>query len=634
MRRIIAPGAVTWLSLVTVVILSASVSLQAQENDDCFMCHEDPDLTGERGGREIPVHVDGEAFAASVHADLDCVTCHQDLDGAEIPHEDDLAAADCAMCHDDAAAEYADSHHGARSKAGSRRAPTCADCHGAHDIGSAEDEASLTSHARANALCGECHRTQARQHASSLHGQAAARGDEMAPTCYDCHDNHQVRSRRDPDSPTSTMNIPVLCGKCHQEGSPVSRTHEIPQDHILENYSMSIHGEGLYRQGLTVTAVCTSCHTSHLTLSHEDPRSSIHRENITETCTRCHASIERVHRKFIEGRLWEEEPGKIPVCVDCHSPHKIRRVYYTAGAANRDCLACHEQIDLTMERDGEVVSLYVNEAAFSTSVHAATPCAQCHTDVDPSKRRPCETVAAAVDCSVCHAAVVEEYRTSTHGVLHAQGDPDAPGCMNCHSKHATQDPDFPTAPTFPRNVPMLCAKCHRAGEQAAVRIETDIPDIYASYVDSIHGKGLLESGLIVTATCASCHTAHGERPESDPESSVHRDNIAGTCGNCHHGIGEIFRESIHWPGNTETDRELPTCEDCHSSHTISRTDQDDFRFRMMDQCGRCHETEAETFFDTFHGKVSRLGSAGAAKCYDCHGTHDIRPTSDPRSALS
>ncbi|NIO50470.1 MAG: hypothetical protein GTN84_01500, partial [Hydrogenophaga sp.] len=56
-------------------------------------------------------------------------------------------------------------------------------------------------------------------------------------------------------------------------------------------------------------------------------------------------------------------------------------------------------------------------------------------------------------------------------------------------------------------------------------------------------------------------------------------------------------------------------------------DRTDFRFLMMDQCGRCHEEQAETFFDTFHGKVSRLGSAGAAKCYDCHGTHGILPSS-------
>jgi len=54
----------------------------------------------------------------------------------------------------------------------------------------------------------------------------------------------------------------------------------------------------------------------------------------------------------------------------------------------------------------------------------------------------------------------------------------------------------------------------------------------------------------------------------------------------------------------------------------------------MEQCGRCHETEAETFFDTYHGKVSRLGESGAAKCYDCHGTHDILRPREPGSTLS
>jgi cytochrome b subunit of formate dehydrogenase len=54
----------------------------------------------------------------------------------------------------------------------------------------------------------------------------------------------------------------------------------------------------------------------------------------------------------------------------------------------------------------------------------------------------------------------------------------------------------------------------------------------------------------------------------------------------------------------------------------------------MDQCGRCHEKIAETYFDTFHGKVSKLGYLATAKCYDCHGSHDILPVTDPRSHLS
>jgi len=564
------------LAALAVTALPAGRPAVAQSNDECLMCHEDPGLTGMRDGKEIPVHVSPKAFAASVHRDLECVTCHQDLAGAEFPHSEDVERVDCSMCHD----------------------------------------------------------KQAEEHAQSLHGQAARRGDRLAPSCTTCHGTHNIKSHLDPNSPTTLTNIPVLCGQCHHEGSPVSLTHDIPQDRILQNYSLSMHGEGLYRRGLTVTAVCTSCHTSHFILPHTDPRSSIHHDNVVKTCTQCHSRIESVHRKVIEGRLWEEEPNKIPACVDCHSPHKIRRVFYPAGTANKDCLTCHGKTDLTREKDGVTQSLYVDEEGYLASKHAGTACAQCHTQVTPSRERACETIVSPVDCSICHAAPVDDYNAGIHGQLLAKGDPDAPTCLDCHSKHATEDRLMPTSPTYARNVPELCARCHREGEKAAKRIEGGPPHIVRSYVMSIHGKGLLQSGLVVTATCSNCHTAHRPLPPDDPNSSVNPAHVADTCGTCHNGIEEIFKTSIHWPGNVETDKELPTCEDCHSSHSISRTDQTEFRFRMMEQCGRCHETEAETFFDTFHGKVSRLGSAGAAKCYDCHGTHDILPTSNPQSRLS
>ena len=54
----------------------------------------------------------------------------------------------------------------------------------------------------------------------------------------------------------------------------------------------------------------------------------------------------------------------------------------------------------------------------------------------------------------------------------------------------------------------------------------------------------------------------------------------------------------------------------------------------MSQCGRCHEEIADTYFDTYHGKVSQLGYTKTAKCYDCHGAHDILPTINPESKLS
>jgi cytochrome b subunit of formate dehydrogenase len=380
--------------------------------------------------------------------------------------------------------------------------------------------------------------------------------------------------------------------------------------------------------------VCTSCHGAHEILPHTDPASSINRNNVSHTCQKCHTRIEEVHRKVIRGRLWEEEPHKVPVCVDCHSPHKIRNVFYPQGMANKDCLTCHEKPDLTMERDGATVSLYVDEHDYLVSSHGSVACAQCHTEVSPSRVRACETIKSKVDCSICHAEVVTEYDESIHGQLAMEGDPDAPSCLDCHEKHATLRHTQPHSPTFSRNIPDLCARCHRAGEKAAVRIKADVPDIVKAYEMSIHGKGLFESGLVVTANCADCHGAHKILPPADPASSVNRHNVADTCGKCHHGIEEQFRTSIHWPEGKDDGKKRPTCEDCHSSHSISRVDRADFRLNIMNQCGRCHEEEAETFFDTYHGKVSRLGSARAAKCHDCHGTHNILPPTDPRSTLS
>ncbi len=559
-------------------LLAAAAPAVAQDDDLCLMCHENESLFAAQDDPSAFV-VTREAHERSLHGGrgVGCTDCHR---GLTFPHPEDPPEPDCSLCHDD----------------------------------------------------------QSGQHARSLHGQAAARNDSLAPSCSDCHGAHDILFSDDPRSLTYVFNIPLLCGECHHEGTPVSRTHDIPQDRILENYSLSIHGAGLFEQGLTVTAVCTSCHTSHLILPHTDPESSIYADNVAATCTQCHALIEEVHQQFIEGRLWEEEPHVIPVCVDCHSPHKIRRVFYNAGAANADCLRCHSDPSLAMERDGQSTSIYVDEEAHNTSMHGGTGCAQCHTDVTPSLlARPCTTsVAADVNCAICHPEQVEQHDSGTHGMLAAQGNPDAPGCLDCHDNHATKGHLNPTSPTFPRNVPELCAGCHREGEVAATRIAHEGPDIVNGYVMSIHGKGLIESGLVVTAICSSCHTPHNQLPPDDPASSVNPNNISGTCGTCHHGIEEEYQASVHWHNKEDApeDRDLPTCEDCHTSHSISRTDQGGFRFTMMNQCGRCHEEESETFFDTFHGKVSRLGDAGAAKCYDCHGTHNIHPIAEPSSTLS
>jgi cytochrome b subunit of formate dehydrogenase len=138
----------------------------------------------------------------------------------------------------------------------------------------------------------------------------------------------------------------------------------------------------------------------------------------------------------------------------------------------------------------------------------------------------------------------------------------------------------------------------------------------------------------VTASCADCHTAHHELPRDNPESSINKKNIPHTCAKCHNGIFEQFARSIHYQDVAKTDKPLPMCDDCHSSHDILRTDQESFKLEIINQCGRCHKDVTESYFETYHGKVSKLGYTGAAKCYDCHGAHDILPNWYPNSHLS
>jgi cytochrome b subunit of formate dehydrogenase/nitrate/TMAO reductase-like tetraheme cytochrome c subunit len=145
---------------------------------------------------------------------------------------------------------------------------------------------------------------------------------------------------------------------------------------------------------------------------------------------------------------------------------------------------------------------------------------------------------------------------------------------------------------------------------------------------------LFESGLLVTATCTDCHTAHHVLPRDNPLSSVNGDNLPKTCGHCHSGVYDKFRNSIHSPTVSKTDKKLPTCKDCHQAHTISRTDKEAFRQNILDQCGNCHQDVAESYFQTYHGKVSKLGYGKVAKCNDCHGAHNILPPTDIHSTLS
>ncbi|MBN1338847.1 MAG: cytochrome c3 family protein [Bacteroidales bacterium] len=560
--------------LVFLVLMVICIKIAGQTNEDCMMCHEDPELTAERQGKSVSLFVNIKILEHSVHRDVDCVLCHADAAGDDFPHAEILAPVNCGDCHEKPQDEF--------------------------DKG--------------------------------IHGQALKLKALYAPDCKECHGGHDILPSRQPDSRTYKMNIPVLCGKCHREGAPVARIYNINEHNILENYSQSIHGEGLFKKGLIVSATCNDCHGNHLILPHTSPNSSISVSNIATTCMQCHAEIEKVHTKIIRKELWEKEPGAIPACTDCHPPHKVNIQNIVNTISDRSCLHCHEKQGIHKVVGDTVFSLLVNKEDITNSVHKNIACVKCHSDVSTQLARPCET-AGQVNCSNCHAEVSNVYNASGHGQSRSRKEANAPYCTDCHGRHIVKSRYDDTSPTYRSAIPALCGSCHREDGRASEMADLKEVDAFRDYSSSVHGRGLTEKGLLPSAVCTDCHTTHYVLREVDERSSIHPRNIPATCATCHKGIYDDYINSDHAINQGDRRKKYPTCADCHTAHVISEISRDQFMNEVTHQCGTCHGDLAETYMETYHGKAYRLGYLKAAKCSDCHGAHRIYNSNNPLSSV-
>jgi predicted CXXCH cytochrome family protein len=562
-------------TILTAVFLTSVISsVKAQTNDDCLTCHDDPSLTKEVHGKSVSLYMTQNTLSNSVHKDLNCIDCHGDAAVTDWPHPENLEPVVCSTCHDQEDQEF-------------------------------------------NA---------------GVHGQAKALKSLYAPDCKECHGYHDVLPNTNPKSRTYKMNIPVLCGKCHREGAPVARIYNISEHNILENYSSDVHGIGLFKKGLIVAATCNDCHGNHLILPHTSPNSSISVNNIAKTCMKCHTRIEEVHTKIIKGALWEEKPGAIPACTSCHIPHRVSTQNIVANIADRECIKCHEQTTATKLVGDSLISMRIHTEDLANSVHKNIACVKCHSDVSPNRARPCET-AGKIDCSACHAEVSNLYASSGHGQAYARKDANAPYCTDCHGTHKAKSRFDDTAPTYRSNIPQLCGSCHMANGKANKTAQLHQVNTLTDYSSSVHGKGLIKKGLTVSAVCTDCHSTHNILKESDELSTIYPKNIPATCATCHKGIYDEYIKSDHAITKNDGTKRYPTCADCHTSHHISSTADDQFMNEVTNQCGTCHKETAETYLQTYHGKSHELGNLKTAKCSDCHGSHYILNVNNPESSV-
>ncbi len=263
----------------------------------CGNCHKIEDEIYRNGDHGIAV-TSGVTDAAS------CKACHGE--GHYLLNSRDTKSPvfrgniveTCAKCHADAEKmapykltvrdpykSYMDSVHGQALQRGELFTAVCTDCHGSHDLHSPNNPESKIYKFNIPATCGKCHANDYNTFRISIHAQALAAGVKDAPTCTDCHGEHDIKSKTDVTSQVYPSQIVKTCGNCHASEKLASK-YGLPAD-IIPTYLDSYHGTA-YQYGSITVANCASCHGFHDILPSTDPRSSVSPKNIGDTCGRCH----------------------------------------------------------------------------------------------------------------------------------------------------------------------------------------------------------------------------------------------------------------------------------------------------------------------------------------------------------
>ncbi|MDY0088010.1 MAG: cytochrome c3 family protein [Coriobacteriia bacterium] len=192
------------------------------------------------------------------------------------------------------------------------------------------------------------------------------------------------------------------------------------------------------------------------------------------------------------------------------------------------------------------------------------------------------------------------------------------------------DVDF----TLPTAAKAGCMVCH--GDENLVRLQGD--EVVSFWVD----PAPLEAGPHATAQCVGCHLDFAFTLPHVQEGEDWQTTARSACKNCHEEQYLSYGQGVHRPqvgnGATQDDTELPLCGDCHGSHEIQALvdnpdGQQALRANAYEICGRCHEDYWGSYADAYHGKAFKAGAEDAPACWDCHGYHEIWPSSDRRSMV-
>lgn len=246
--------------------------------------------------------------------------------------------------------------------------------------------------------CESCHEKEVEAVSGSRHAKVIRTLDPRPPRCWDCHGGHEIRVWRN----VSPLEKVKACASCHQKYS--GRMAGLENGGVLvRSYQDSVHGRS--KPGSAeVGATCEDCHGNHEILPVKDPRSTVNRLNIPETCGRCHEKIRKEFESTVHAEMARRNDPAVraALCSDCHTAHSITNIKTPAF-----------MLDI------------VNE------------------------------------CGNCHKDLYRTYRETYHGQVQQLGSMRVAKCSDCHGTHNIRRPTDPQSLLSVSNRAATCSRCHK-----------------------------------------------------------------------------------------------------------------------------------------------------------------------------
>jgi cytochrome b subunit of formate dehydrogenase len=401
--------------------------------------------------------------------------------------------------------------------------------------------------ANSDASCLECHSDQTltmrkRKRTVSLFvdGEKLKKSTHSSLVCIDCHEGFNGD-----DIPHKDPMAAVDCASCHDNPGKSHAFHA--------RLSLAPVPEGQ-------DTGCTTCHGTHETKPVRSPRFDFAAVRQAAGCGQCHETAQKHFIDSAHGQALLANAPDAPNCLTCHK-EAIAKTASTGPvsvelklAQTALCQSCHVNkasvTGHTLRGTGFVSSFdqSVHGAALHAGNAGSANCVDCHGAHEMNR-----AIAAgarvnkqnqAVTCAKCHGEIASEFAGSVHAVALKKGNLDSPVCTDCHGEHAIRGHADPASPVHARNVAQqVCASCH-----ASLKLTQKYgmsSRAFQTFADSYHGLAV-RGGSVEVVNCASCHSTHGIKSHLDPTSTVHKDNLVQTCGQCHPGANTRFTMgSVH-----------------------------------------------------------------------------------------